>query len=100
MYKIKWSAEAKADVKKIYDFIKNKSVQGAKNVVTDIRTAPNKIIFSKQYSIDDYAIACRKIVVRNYKILYTIDIENQFINIISVFDTRQSPDKLSDLGSL
>lgn len=36
MYKIRWSAEAKADVKKIYDFIKNKSVQGAKNVVTDI----------------------------------------------------------------
>lgn len=36
MYKIRWSAEAKADVKKIYDFTKNKSVQGAKNVVTDI----------------------------------------------------------------
>ena len=25
MYKIRWSAEAKADVKKIYDFTKNKS---------------------------------------------------------------------------
>lgn len=100
MYKIRWSAEAKADVKKIYDFTKNKSVQGAKNVVTDIQNAPKTIVFDKQYSVDEYACECRKIVVRNYKILYNIDIENQFINVISVFDTRQSPDKLSDLGSL
>src|SRR5690554_6471241 len=99
MYKIKWSAVAKSDVKKIYDFIKKKSVLGAKNVVTDIRNAPSKIIFPKQYSIDDYVIDCRKIVVRDSKILYTIDTENQSINIISVFDTRQSPDKLSDLAT-
>ncbi|PJR03337.1 type II toxin-antitoxin system RelE/ParE family toxin [Avrilella dinanensis] len=98
MYKIKWSHEAKTDVKRVYDFIKQKSVQGAKNVVTDIRNAPKTIVFDKQYSVDEYAYECRKIVVRNYKILYIADFKNKTIDIVAVFDTRQNPDKLSDLS--
>lgn len=98
MYKIKWSHEAKTDVKKIYDFIKQKSIQAAKNVVTDIRNAPKTIVFDKQYSVDEYAYECRKIVVRNYKILYIADFKNKTIDIVAVFDTRQNPDKLSELS--
>lgn len=95
MYKIHWSDEAKADLKEIYNFIKKKSPQGAKNVISDIRKAPKTIYFSKQYSIEEYFPVCRKIVVRNYKIIHTVNTESKTINIISIFDTRQNPDKLS-----
>ena len=97
MYKIKWSNEAKLDVKNIYDFIKPKSVQAAKNLVTDIRNAPKSVVFENQFSADDYVPECRKIVVKNYKILYIADLHNKAINIIAVFDTRQNPDKLTDI---
>jgi mRNA-degrading endonuclease RelE of RelBE toxin-antitoxin system len=33
------------------------------------------------------------IVESNYKIIYSIDDENQFIKIADVFDTRQNPEK-------
>ena len=98
MYKIKWSNEAKSDVKNIYDFVKLISVEAAKNLVTDIRNAPKSVVFENQYSADEYASQCRKIVVKNYKILYVADVQNKIINVITVFDTRQNPDKLSEIA--
>jgi plasmid stabilization system protein ParE len=74
MYKILWSDEAKADLIGIFNFIKNKSIQGAKNVISDIRNAPKSIYFSEQYSIEEYFPLCRKIVVRNYKLIYTVSV--------------------------
>jgi len=97
MYKIKWSNEAKSDIKNIYDFIKLKSVEAAKNLVTTIRNAPKSSIFENQFSADEYALQCRKIVVKHYKILYVADVQNETINVIAVFDTRQNPDKLTDI---
>ncbi|MEG0852157.1 MAG: type II toxin-antitoxin system RelE/ParE family toxin [Flavobacterium sp.] len=97
MYKIKWSNEAKLDVKNIYDFIKLKSLESAKNLVTNIRNAPKSVVFENQYSADEYATECRKIVVKNYKILYIADLHNKTINVIAVFDTRQNPEKLSNI---
>lgn len=97
MYKIIWSNEAKLDIKNIYDFIKLKSVEAAKNLVTAIRNAPKSIIFENQFSADEYDLQCRKIVIKNYKILYVADVQNKTINVITVFDTRQNPDKLTDI---
>jgi len=97
MFKIKWSNEAKLDVKNIYDFIKLKSVEAAKNLVTNIRNAPKSVVFENQYSTDEYASECRKIVVKNYKILYVANVQNKTINVIAVFDTRQNPEKLLDI---
>lgn len=43
-YQIIWSNTAKSDLKEIYDFIKIKSPQGAKNVINDITNSiPLKI---------------------------------------------------------
>lgn len=98
MYKIKWSNEAKSDVKNIYDFVKLKSVEAAKNLVTDTRNAPKSVVFENQYSADEYASQCRKIVVKNFKILYVADVQNKIINVIAVFDTRENPDKLSEIA--
>ena len=95
-YKIIWTDEAKADLKDIYTFIKKKSPQGAKNVISDIRNAPKSVYFSHQNENEWYNIKYRRIVVRNYKILYRINEHKKELIIFAIFDTRQNPGKLSE----
>lgn len=89
-YKVFWSDTAKADLKDIYDFIKQKSLSGAKNVISDIRKASKSLHFSKQTQVEPYFPICRRIIVRNYKILNTYDEANNVLNIVRIFDTRQN----------
>ena len=49
---ILWDNQAKADLKLIFEFIKLKSPQGAKNVITDIMVQTKKIHFVEQYQVD------------------------------------------------
>ena len=74
-YKVVWSDTSKKDLKNIFKFIKKKSYQGAKNVVSDIKKAPKSIQFPEQTQIEEYFPSCRKISVKNrdYKVLYQID---------------------------
>ena len=51
--KIIWTKQARSSVKSIYNFYKKKSLQGAKNVKSDILNSPKAIRFSKQYQLDD-----------------------------------------------
>ncbi len=90
-YIIDWSDTSKSDLKKIYKQISRKSIQGAKNVINDILEAPYKIHFPEQHQIEEYYPECRRIIVRHYKILYTIDEENNILHIVRVFDTQQDP---------
>lgn len=46
-HQIIWSKQAKESLKGIYDYYKDKSLQGAKNVRADLLQAPKKIIFAK-----------------------------------------------------
>jgi|SRR5690606_8926954 len=94
-YSIIWTNEAKSDLKDIYNFIKKKSLQGAKNVVTDIRNAPKSVRFAHQHESEYYNHKYKRIIVRNYKILYRIDEYRKELIIFAVFDTRQNPNKLS-----
>lgn len=48
-----WTKQARAELKKIYDFYKKKSLQGARNVRSDLLQSPKTIYFSKQYQVDD-----------------------------------------------
>ncbi len=92
-YKIIWTSQAKQDLKNIYEYWKKKSVQGAKNVRSDILQSPKTIYYAKQYQVDDINPKYRRIVVRTYyKVLYreTRDI----IYVMGVISTRQSPDVL------
>ena len=91
--KIFWTTQAKKDLKNIYEFWKKKSVQGAKNVRSDILKSPKTIYYAKQYQIDDINPNYRRIVVRtNYKVLYR-EIKNT-IYIMGIISTHQSPDVL------
>ena len=87
--KIVWTHQAKTALKDIYDYYKDKSLQGAKNVKSDLLESPKKIIFSKQYQVDDINPNYRRIIVRDYKILYKED--KGVIQVMDIVSTRQSP---------
>lgn len=92
-YKIIWTFQAKQDLKNIYEYWKRKSVQGAKNVRSDILKSPKTIYYAKQYQVDDINPRYRRIVVRTYyKVLYR-EIRST-IYVMGVISTRQSPDVL------
>ena len=90
-----WSKQAKESLKGIFDYYKDKSLQGAKNVRADLLKAPKKIVFAKQYQKDDINPKYYRIIVRDYKILYLED-GNRLL-IIDIFSTRQSPDILGSM---
>lgn len=91
---ILWDNQAKADLKLIFEYIKLKSPQGAKNVVRDIIKQSKSIHFTEQYQVDEFLDEpYRRMVVRNYKIIYKIQSEAE-IRILQIFDTRQNPIKL------
>lgn len=90
--KIVWTMQAKEALKDIYDYYKDKSPQGAKNVKSDLLKAPKSVYFSMQYQVDDINPKYRRIIVRDYKILYK---ENKStILVMDVVSTRQSPEVL------
>lgn len=92
-YKIKWSSLAKQDLKNIYDYWKTKSLQGAKNVRSDILKSPETVHFAEQYQVDDINPKYRRIVVRSdYKILYRVNEDTIFI--MGIINTQQSTDVL------
>lgn len=96
VFRVIWTDEAKSDLKEIFDFLKKKSPQGAKNVIKDIRTATQSVHFPDQNEVEEYNKSYRRIVVRNYKLLYRIELERKELVVFSVFDSRQNPDKLSE----
>ncbi len=95
-YNVIWTDEAKADLKDIYDFIKRKSPQSAKNVISDIRNAPKSVHFTHQNEDELYNNKYLRIIVRHYKVLYKINEQKKELIVYVVFDTNQSPDKLSE----
>ncbi len=91
-----WDNQAKADLKLIFEFIKLKSPQGAKNVVRDIVSQSKNIHFVAQFQADEFlGEPYRRMIVRDYKIIYKIHSERE-IRILQIFDTRQKQSKLKN----
>lgn len=65
---------------------------GAKNVHSDLLQSPKTIRFARQYQVDDINPNYRRIVVRDYKILYTE--REGTIQIVDIVGARQSPEIL------
>jgi len=89
--KIIWTKQAHTAVKAIFDYYKGKSLQGAENVKADLLSSPQTIHFSKQYQVDEINPDYRRIVVRDYKVLYKEKIG--VIQIMDVVSTKQSPER-------
>ena len=91
---ILWDNQAKADLKLLFEFIRFKSPQGARNVIRDIVLQTKNIHFVEQYQVDEFlGEPYRRMIVRDYKVIYRIHSETE-IRILQIFDTRQNSVKL------
>lgn len=89
---IKWSDEAIHDLKSIYyNLLRRNSEEKASAIRSEIFIASRSIIFPEQFQLDDIHIKYRRIIVRNYKILYSID--GSIIRIASVINSYQDTSK-------
>jgi plasmid stabilization system protein ParE len=98
--KIIWSKFAEFQLDEIYEYYKKEAGKRiAKKVLKDIINEPNKLINSSEIGqvedlLKDREISYRYFICNHYKIIYSIDLENKFIKIADVFDTRQNPPKI------
>lgn len=89
-----WTKQATVQLKQIYTYIKyvQKSPQGAKNVLNDILNAGNSITFFEQFQKDEINPNYRRIIVRNFKLLYRE--ENGRICIVQIYATAMDPERM------
>lgn len=98
--KIIWSEFAENQLDEIYAYYNKKaSLKVASKLLKEIINEPEKLIKNPHIGQEEELLKQRKIkyrylVFKNYKLIYSIDIENKFIKIADVFDTRQNPPKL------
>jgi len=99
--KVIWSAFALHQLKKIHNYYKIEAGEKiaqklTKSIVeTTIQLASNPQIGTIEHLLAHTKYEYRFVVMKNYKIIYRID--NEFVSIISVFDTRQNPEKIREL---
>lgn len=91
-YDIVWTYEAENDLDGIFEYYFQKSQLAAYRIINDIIESAENLVFSSQYQRDAYKDNCRRIVVRHYKLLYTVEENTAYI--LRVFDSRQNPSKI------
>ena len=92
MFSVFWTSKSFEDISNIHHYLSNKiSSETANKIIDEIYQAPNSITFVEQFQIDEYRKDCRRIIIRNYKILYHI--KDSEIFVIRVFNTLQDPSK-------
>jgi len=99
--KIIWSSRAEKDLMIIYDYYAIISLQIAKSLVLGITRRVESLkngfvnIGQKEILLERKGFKYRYLVYRNYKIIYRV--ENNSIIVITIYDSRQDPEKLFDL---
>ncbi len=100
VFRIIWSDFAITQLEEIYSYYeKNESSRIAKRIVVDIVKAPNKLMDAPYIGREEGFLNHRKttyrfLVFKNYKIIYSVDEDNNYIKIADVFHTRQDPSKV------
>lgn len=93
---IYWTAQAKSDLKYIFEWIKenSQSVETATKIRNSIVAKSKDIHFVEQYQPDEFlGEPFRRMIEGNYKIIYEV-VNSKKIKIVIIFDTRQNPIKL------
>ncbi|MRX38932.1 hypothetical protein GJU43_06575 [Flavobacterium sp. LC2016-23] len=85
--KVVWTNTARNQLNTIYNYYKEKSIQGANNIKNDILASTKSIHFGEQYQKDEIDPEYRRIIVREYKILYRE--ENGVVYIARIFSTKR-----------
>jgi plasmid stabilization system protein ParE len=100
VFRVIWSQFAENQLDEIYDYHKNKvSLRIAKKLLKEIINESKKLINTPYLGQEEEFLKQRKnqyryLIFKNYKLIYSVDTENNFIKIADVFDTRQNPTKL------
>lgn len=90
---IRWSDEAINDLRLVFfDLQKRNSHEVASKIRNEIFEAPKSIVFPEQFQVDGYFPRFRRIVIRNYKVLYYS--KGTTINIVGIFNSYQDPSKM------
>ena len=99
--KIIWSDFALRQLKEIHKYYEieasEKTAQRlTKSIVqTTIQLESNPLIGTREPLLENTEYEYRFLVKKNYKIIYRLD--NKFVRVVSVFDTRQNPEKIKNL---
>ncbi|SFD80045.1 type II toxin-antitoxin system RelE/ParE family toxin [Flavobacterium phragmitis] len=86
--KVVWTNTAKNQLRTIFNYYKEKSEQGANNIKNEILNSTKNIRFSEQYQKDEIEPEYRRIIVKDFKILYLV--EGEVIYISKIFSTKRS----------
>ncbi|MNQ07710.1 Plasmid stabilization system protein [compost metagenome] len=86
--KVVWTHTAKNQLRTIFNYYKEKSVQGANNIKSEILNSTKTIRFSEQYQKDEIEPEYRRLIVKDYKILYLV--EDEVIYISKIFSTKRN----------
>ncbi len=99
--KVYWTDFAKSELKNIYDYHREKvSVKIAEQITKQIVVTADELkSFPEMGAVEEILQSrpenFRYIISTNYKVIYWINKPKKRIEIIDVFDTRQSPIKIT-----
>lgn len=99
-FKIIWSEFAETQLDEIHEYYKKQaSLQTAKKLLNGIINEPEKLIKTpligqEEELLKQRGIHYRYLIFKDYKLIYSVDMENALIKIADVFDTRQNPPKI------
>ncbi|KRD58072.1 hypothetical protein ASE40_17175 [Flavobacterium sp. Root935] len=86
--KVVWTYTAKNQLQTIFNYYKEKSIQSANNIKNEILNSTKNIHFIDQYQKDEIESQYRRIIVRDYKILYFV--KDEVIYISKIFSTKRN----------
>ena len=87
---INWSDDAKYDLSVIFHALSQRNSSAtSRKILKEIILSTTSIIFPEQFQVDENRKDCRRIIIRNYKVLYNI--QENMINIVTVIDSRRNP---------
>lgn len=99
--KVYWTQFAEDKLEDIYNYYEFKAgitvAQNLVNGIVDTSIALNKqpYLGQKEELLAERIQDFHYLVFRNYKIIYQIDETNEAVFIVSIFDTRQNPNKIN-----
>ena len=99
-FKILWSDFAEKKIDEIFQYYKTEASTGiAKKLISNIINATAILTDSPHVGqIEELLLErseeYRYLLYKNYKIIYSVDMNTGFIKIADIFDTRQNPVKI------
>jgi addiction module RelE/StbE family toxin len=95
-----WTREALNDLETIYEFLAQQSYPAAQRIIEELLQRAKQLELLpesgvKQEFIKGKSKEYRYLVAGNYKVVYTFNKQQSVAYVVTVFDTRLNPEKLS-----